>query len=263
VTANPGPDGLPPALGLLPGTLLTDEVWLRERIRDVDAGLARSSFVAPARPPVVAATLWWYSATLVLIGPAVRELVAHGAVPDLSLAGLRLSLRADGYLDRAVLPPTTARGTTRPAADPAVLPAGLSCAAGDLGRRLDDLLGRVIDPLARAGGAGERALWAIAVDALATRILAETTAGAGAAVTVGPADLAVAVASSGSRLRPLPRYVDVTVGSTSLRRRYVHRVSCCLLYRVPGGLCTSCPRQTPAERGRRQRAHALAVGTTA
>jgi ferric iron reductase protein FhuF len=224
-------NGLPPALPLLPGSLLTDAAWLGERVDQTG-----QQFGCVDRR--TNATLWWYSASVVLLGPAVHALVRSGHGLDLSAGALRFSLRFNGYLERVIPGPELASG-------PDVL-----------GRHLDDVLGAVIEPLARTGGARERALWAIAADALATRILAETTSTGG---DTAPA-LATAVAEAGGWLRPLPRYVDVQGRPEAVARRYVRRGSCCLLYRVPDGLCISCPKQAPAERLERLRQHARAMG---
>jgi len=230
---NRNPDGLPAALALLPGELLIDESWLSERVDH----LGRSSGGTERRTN---ATLWWYSASTVLLGPAVHELVTAGTGLDLSPSTLRFTLRDNGYLERVI---AGARLDPGPSA---------------LGRHLDDALSLMIEPLARIGGASERSLWAIAVDSLATRVLAETS------VTPGGTDrapqIATAVAEAAARLRPLPRYVDVRGRPGGPDRRYIKRGSCCLLFRVPGGLCISCPKQTPADRLARLQQHARSTG---
>jgi ferric iron reductase protein FhuF len=222
-------DSLPPAQSFLPGSLLTDQSWLGERVDQTGRQFRCSDRRTNA-------TLWWYSASVVLLGPSVHALVRSGQGLDVSVATLRFTLRFNGYLER-VLPGRE-----------------LGPGPAALGRNLDEVLSQVIEPLARTGGATERALWAIAADSLATRILAET-----AGDDTAPA-LATAVAEAGERLRPLPRYLDVQGRPDAVARRYVRRGSCCLLYRVPDGLCISCPKQTPAERLERLRQHARAVG---
>jgi ferric iron reductase protein FhuF len=221
-------DSLPSAQAFLPGSLLTDQLWLGERVDQTGRQFGCSDRRTNA-------TLWWYSASVVLLGPAVHALVRSGHGLDLSAADLRFTLRF-GYLERVL--PGSELGP-----GPAVL-----------GRHLDDVLGQVIEPLARTGRASEQSLWAIAADSLATRMLAET-----AGDDTAPR-LATAVAEAAGRLRPLPRYVDVQGRPDSVARRYVRRGSCCLLYRVPDGLCISCPKQTPAERLERLRQHARATG---
>ncbi|HST84090.1 MAG TPA: (2Fe-2S)-binding protein [Kineosporiaceae bacterium] len=225
--------GLPSPLALLPGTLLTDESWLSERVDQI----GRESGCVERRTN---ATLWWYSASVVLLGPAVHEMVATGTGVSLSPSAVRFTTRASGYLERVI--------------------AGAQLDPGPvaLGRHLDDVLDLVIEPLARVGGATQRSLWAIAVDSLATRVLAETAVAPGG--TDRAPQLATAVAEAAPRLRPLPRYLDVPGRPGSPDRRYVQRGSCCLLFRVPAGLCISCPKQTPADRLTRLQQHARSTG---
>lgn len=226
-------DGLPPAPVTLPGSLLTDESWLAERVDQT----GRQFGCAERRTN---ATLWWYSASVVLLGPVVHALVAGGTAGALTPSSLRFTLRFNGYLERVIPGPDLDPG---PAA---------------LGRHLDDVLARVIEPLARTGRASERSLWAIAADSLAIRVLAETAVSPGG--TDRAPELATAVAEASLRLRPLPRYQDVRGRSDGPARRYVRRGSCCLLFRVPDGLCISCPKQTPADRLERLREHARVTG---
>ncbi len=221
---------------LLPGGLLTDESWLSERVDQT----GRQFGCAERR---TSATLWWYSASVVLLGPSVHELVVSGTGVSLAPETLRFTLRFNGYLERVVAGPPLVAG---PAA---------------LGRHLDDVLARVIEPLARTSAATERSLWAIAVDSLATRVLSET---AETSVAPGGTDqapqVATAVAEAAAHLRPLPRYLDILGRPDGPPRRYVRRGSCCLLFRVPDGLCISCPKQTPADRVARLQEHARATG---
>jgi ferric iron reductase protein FhuF len=217
----------------LPGALLSDESWLSERVDQIGRQLGCTERRTNA-------TLWWYSASVVLLGPSVHALVTAGTGLELTSSTIRFALRFNGYLERVVPGPALGAG---PAA---------------LGRHLDEALAGVIEPLARAGAVSERSLWAIAVDSLATRVLAET------AVSLGGTDdaprIATAIAEAGPRLRPLPRYQDVPGCPDRPPRRYVRRGSCCLLFRVPDGLCISCPKQTPADRLERLRQHARTMG---
>jgi ferric iron reductase protein FhuF len=226
-------DDLPPALVTLPGSLLADESWLAERVDQT----GRQFRCAERRTN---ATLWWYSASVVLLGPAVHALVASGAGRELSPSTLRFTLGFNGYLERVIAGPQ--------------LPAGPAA----LGRHLDEALSAVIEPLARTGRVRQQSLWAIAADSLATRVLAETGATTGG-TELAP-QIATGVAEAASRLRPLPRYQDVRGRPDQPPRRYVRRGSCCLLYRVPDGLCISCPKQTPADRLERLEEHARTMG---
>jgi ferric iron reductase protein FhuF len=165
----------------------------------------------------VAATMWWYSASAVLLAPPLAGLVT----------GVPLSARpADLVLS----------------VGPGGLPVAATSSAltADLGGELRELLTTVIGAVAGAGGMRERPLWAIATDSLATGLLTlGRVLGDVPAVTGLAGRLAAAV---GPEL-PTPRYEDVA-GS-----RFVRRASCCLIYRLPGGpLCTSCPRRPSAER---------------
>jgi ferric iron reductase protein FhuF len=226
-------EGLPPAPVTEPGSLLTDESWLAGRVDQT----GRQFGCAERRTN---ATLWWYSASVVLLGPAVHALVRSGTGLELTPSTLRFTLRFNGYLERVIPGPPLDAG---PAA---------------LGHHLEAALAQMIGPLARAGRATEQSLWAIAADSLATRVLAESS------VTPGGTDqapqLATAVAETAPRLRPLPRYQDVQGVPGAPARRYVRRGSCCLLFRVPDGLCISCPKQTPAARLGRLEEHARTVG---
>lgn len=205
--------------------VLTDPGWLAERVADA----ARLWSVPDRR---VVGTLWWYSASSVLVAPPVTTLLVAGHA--VGLTALRVHLRPDGYL-----------GGGR---------AGelLDGDAARLGRALRDSFGPIITPLARVSGAGERALWAIAADSLGTWALragtAVGTAGRGSA-------LAEAVAAGAGAVLPVPRFVDVP-GPAGESRRYLRRASCCLIYVVPDcDKCVSCPRQPPEERLRRLAAH--------
>jgi ferric iron reductase protein FhuF len=197
---------LPSGAGL-PGALLADADWtarlLDQRARATDRR--------------VSATVWWYSASSVLLTPVLAGLVT-GIPLSARLADLSLFLRPDGLPVAAV---ATGAGTD-PAAD------------------LRTTLAAVVAALAQAGRMRERPLWAIATDSIANRLL-----DLGRATGDVPAATALAgplAAAVGAPL-PMPRYVDVG------RARFVRRASCCLVYLTPHGtLCTSCPRRAPAER---------------
>ena len=226
-----------------PGELLADRGWLADRVDQT----ARQ-WGCPERR--TNATLWWYSASAVLLGPAVQAFALTGAGAEVSPAATRFTVRGNGYLERVIPGP------------------GLDPGAAALGAHLAVAFGQVIEPLADVGRATERSLWAIAADSLATvllsaaPVLASLRPSAVVHAAVGAdwlAELAASIASAGPRLRPLPRYLDVAVsGDPPATRRYVRRGSCCLLVRVPDGKCLTCPNQTPADRLRRLTAHAEA-----
>jgi ferric iron reductase protein FhuF len=165
----------------------------------------------------VHATVWWYSASAVLVAPALAGLAV----------GRPLSARSADttvFLDRTGQP--VAAVSARAGGDPA---AGLR-----------ECLETVVPALATAGRMRPRPLWAIATDSLANGLLALGRAlGDVPAVTALAAPLVAAV---GPPL-PRPRYVDVAGA------RFTARVSCCLVDRLPhGATCLSCPRRAPAQR---------------
>lgn len=229
------------------GAALTDRDWLADRIADT----GRRWDSTDRR---VNATLWWYSASSTLLTIPVTLLLTAGVAPDPAPARSRCTLRPDGYLgtvrsDRALTGPR------------------------DVGRGLRAALGSVIEVLAELGGAGERALWAIATDSLGNRALdAGTALGSPAAGSA----LAVRLGEAIGRPLPSPRFVDVdAVGRATAdpftapadgARRFVWRSSCCLIYEtVPTqsaddpaagehAKCVSCPRQVPELRTARLRA---------
>jgi ferric iron reductase protein FhuF len=206
----------PPTATVVPATALADPGWTAQVLAD----RAVRQRTGDAR---VLATLWWYSLSSVLLTPVLAGLVA-GRPLSPRLADTRLHLLSGS----APVAATT-------------------CAAGpgELAEELRTSLAAVIGAVAEAGGVRPRPLWAIATDSLANRLLALGRAvgdvGAGTALA-GP--LAAAV---GAPL-PAPRYVDVRRPDGSAAR-FTHRVSCCLVYRVPHEVvCTSCPRRPPFER---------------
>jgi ferric iron reductase protein FhuF len=207
---------VPATAAAVPGVALADPGWTAE----VLARRARSQGTADRR---VLATVWWYSASSVLLTPPLAGLVT-GIPLSARLADLTVALLPGPVPIAAV----TTGGVADPAAD------------------LRASLGAVIAAVAEAGGVGERPLWAIATDSLANRLLdLGRAAGDPAAATARAHLLAEAI---GAPL-PAPRYEDV--GGT----RFTRRASCCLLVELPSGaMCTSCPRRPPGER------HALLEG---
>jgi ferric iron reductase protein FhuF len=194
---------VPAGAPVVPATVLADPAWTAEVLRG-------------APDARVAATVWWYSLSLVLLTPPLAGLVV----------GVPLSARLP---DLAVAFPHG-----RPTA------AVSSGDGGDPGADLRATLAAVVAAVAEAGRMRERPLWAIATDSLANRLLALGEAVGDVGRATGLAErLAVAV---GPPL-PAPRYEDVG------GRRFVRRASCCLLDRLPGmPTCTSCPQRPPAER---------------
>ncbi|PRX48382.1 ferric iron reductase protein FhuF [Prauserella shujinwangii] len=202
----------------VPATVLADESWLRE---DLDRA-ARLYGRASGR---VLGTIRWYSASSVLVAPALESLVHTGIALDPALESVTLDLHPDGrYVDAHSRRPL-GRDVTQ------------------LGAALGAALTAAVTAGAAVSGATERSLWAIAADSIANRLL-------WAASAAGDEERGMRLAEEigdavGSRL-PRPRFVRVGA------KPVVRRASCCLIYEATGGeKCASCPRQTPAERTRR------------
>jgi ferric iron reductase protein FhuF len=221
-----------PGTAEVPATRITDPAWLAEQIR-------LRSLMWKSDDQRVLATLWWYSASTILVTPALAGLVVTGSALSPALDDTVLhhtpSSRLTGSHSTAVLGPDL----------------------DQLGAALAGSLAAVITALSAFTNGRERPLWAIATDAIANRLL---WAGQAVGQVREATDLAEPIiAAAGLRL-PRPRYVDVTAGpdyelgvgtgvGTATTRRFVHRASCCLLYRIPDeGMCTSCPGRAPAER---------------
>ncbi|WP_299955269.1 (2Fe-2S)-binding protein [uncultured Modestobacter sp.] len=205
----------PPGAVVVPALRLADPEWTAQ----VLTARAARQRTADRR---VLATLWWYSASSVLLTPVLAGL-ATGVRLSAELADTRLHLLGGG---------TPVAATTR-------------AGQGDLVPELRTALAAVVSAVAEAGDMRERPLWAIATDSLANRLLAVGRAvGDVEAVTALAAPLAAAI---GTPL-PGPRYVDVSApaGRTV---RFTRRASCCLLWQVPHEVvCTSCPRRDPVQR---------------
>ncbi|WP_104526021.1 (2Fe-2S)-binding protein [Blastococcus atacamensis] len=165
----------------------------------------------------VHATVWWYSASAVLLAP-----VLAGLAVGRPLSGRPAETTV--FLDSGGVP----------------LAAVSSALDGDPAGGLRACLDAFVPALAAVAGMRARPLWAIAADSMANGLLAlGRTLGDVPAVTALAGPLATAV---GSPL-PVPRYTDVD------GVRFVRRVSCCLVDRLPhGSTCLSCPRRPPVER---------------
>lgn len=199
----------PPGAPAVPALLLADPGWTADRLTE----RGRAQRTGDLR---VLATVWWYSASAVLLTPPLAGLVA-GVPLSGRLEDTSISLRA-----------------------------GLPCAAHTAGGGnalvgdLRESLAAVVAAVAEAGRMRSRPLWAIATDSLANQLLALGRAvGDVPVVTALAAPLAAAI---GAPL-PAPRYVDVAGA------RFTRRASCCLVAELPGqSMCTSCPRRPPADR---------------
>lgn len=193
----------PPAAALVPATQLADPKWITQML----GGGA----------PRVRATVWWYSASAVLVSPVLAGLVV-GVPLSARLGETSLALRAGGL-------PVAAVASTR-GVDPAA--------------ELRETLGVLVAAVAAAGRMRERPLWAIATDSIANQLL---TLGRAVGDVAAATAIAVPLAAAIGAPLPMPRFVDVAGA------RFTRRASCCLMVEMPGGsLCTSCPRRPPAER---------------
>lgn len=194
----------------VPGTAFADAAWTAQRLRELAVRYG-------TEVPAVAAALWWYSASSVLVEPALAGL----------MTGRRRSARL-AHMSVTVLP------------GPVPIAATSSAPARDEPAELRETLSAGIGAVAAAAGVRPRPLWAIATDSIASRLLDLGSVGGDV-----PRATALAVSLAGAIGPPLltPGYVDV--GGT----RFVRRVSCCQLYRAPAQpMCTSCPRRPEAER---------------
>ncbi|MFE3544457.1 (2Fe-2S)-binding protein [Nocardia sp. NPDC059177] len=207
-------------MSAVPGRLLTDPEWVAARI-----GAMSRSWGTPV--PRVGGTLWWCMAASALVDQIAGAYAAGGPAPIAALDEIECEVRPDGGVEYVRFRSATLVG--EPGQTP---PADLASATAAVGTALRETLSAVILQVAAVSGAGVPALWAIVTDAVGNRAL---DAGAPAAGSRLAADV-------GARLLA-PRFV--TVGE----RTFVKRVSCCLVYEVPGcQMCTSCPKRPAAER---------------
>ena len=208
----------PPSEPVVPAALLADAGWTAERVTALGARYGSDDRrVYGSDDRRVLATVWWYSASSVLLTPALAGL-ATGLPLSARLADTSVALLGGGTPIAAT---SSAPGT-------------------DTAAELRESLSAVVDAVAAAGRVRARPLWAIATDSLANRLLA---LGRALGDERGGTALAAPLAAAVGPPLPAPRYVDVA------GVRFTRRVSCCLLYRLPPEpLCTSCPRRPAAER---------------
>ncbi|MGW4353183.1 (2Fe-2S)-binding protein [Nocardia sp. NPDC004582] len=252
----------PVSQSLAPGTELLRPEWLAERIADM--GISWGT--ADSR---VSGTLWWCMAASSLVDPIVAAIAGDAPVFDPALEHILLEMRPDGGVERVLGEPHGYRiaahllalgsdTATQPAAatasivDP-VTPAppgvaesevresdveggaadpGSGCATAFVGHALRHTLSRVIPVVAEVSGAGVASLWAIVADAIGNR-----------ALDIGAEEAGARLARDVAGRLPVPRFQDVG------GRTFVRRISCCLVFEVPGcTMCTSCPKRPAAER---------------
>lgn len=202
-------------------SLITDPTWMRERL-----DLACRLYRCGDRP--VIGTVWWYSASSVLVAPTAESLVLAGVALDPALKSVTLHVQPDGRFLGARSSRLIDRDAER------------------VGAAYVAALAPAVERVAQVSGARERVLWAIATDSLANRLL-----WAGQATGDVGRTLELADALSDAMGATLPRMRFARYGT----QRVVRRVSCCLIDRATGQQkCTSCPNQHPDERDRRIRA---------
>ncbi|MCM6774613.1 (2Fe-2S)-binding protein [Nocardia sp. CDC159] len=214
---------------LVPGTMLTYPRWLAERIADMGISWGTGD-------SRVSGTLWWCMAASSLVDPITAALAQDRPVPNPELEQILCEIRPDGGVER-VLPvqwdgrhPGTAEGESAHAEG--------ECCSDDadsevsLGVALRKTLGRIIPAVAEVSGAGIPSLWAIVADAIGNR-----------AIDAGNPAVGSRLAHEVAGRLPVPRFVDIE------ERTFVRRISCCLVFEVPGcQMCTSCPKRPAAER---------------
>lgn len=202
----------------MPLALIDDPAWLTEQLR------LRAQIWSMDDQRVLA-TLWWYSASTWTIGPTVTSLVLGEPILSARVGDLDLHWRPDSRITGA-----TSRRRCASSGD------RVDTAA----RTLRELYDHTVPVLADHVGMRPRPLWAIAADALASRLLWIERA-------VTPTDESSPCATSllgplsESIGHPLPRTGYARADDSA--RAHTLRCSCCLLYLVPGQRpCTSCPR---------------------
>lgn len=228
----------PDVVNSVPGRNLTEPEWLSARITEMGRSWGTTE-------PRVSGTLWWCMVASALVEQLARAYATGTGAPEPVLDRLDCEVRPDGGIERVhILPaaefeaePAEPDSTDVPHGSPAVV-AGPQCAADaaalnrTCANALRETLAAVIGPVAAVSGAGVPSLWAIAADAIGNR-----------ALDAGNPDAGTQLASEVGGKLPVPRFVEIG------GRSFVRRISCCLVFEVPGcEMCTSCPKRPAAER---------------
>ncbi|WP_369640755.1 (2Fe-2S)-binding protein [Nocardia sp. JMUB6875] len=232
----------PVSQALVPGTELVRAEWLAERIADmgISWGTGNSR---------VSGTLWWCMAASSLVDPIVAAVASGEPAFDPALEHIGLEIRPDGGVER-VIPERHHYAVALAAAIPAIhaseansaaaeancahpeVPAAECCATTPVGHALRHTLSRVIPVVAEVSGAGVPSLWAIVADAIGNR-----------ALDIGAPEAGARLARDVAGRLPVPRFQDIG------GRTFVRRISCCLVFEVPGcEMCTSCPKRPAPQR---------------
>jgi hypothetical protein len=210
----------PDVVSVVPGHLLTDPAWVAARIGEMSRSWGTET-------PRVGGTLRWCMAASALVDQITSAYATGRPAPIAALDELECEVRPDGGVAHVRF-----RSTVTASLDQAAAATDRDDAAEAVGTALRETLTAVILQVAAVSGAGVPALWAVVTDAIGNR-----------ALDAGDQSAATRLAGEiGARLRA-PRFV--TVGE----RTFVQRLSCCLVYEVPGcAMCTSCPKRPTAER---------------
>ncbi|WP_228567046.1 (2Fe-2S)-binding protein [Nocardia sp. SYP-A9097] len=242
----------PVRMNVVPGARLLDRQWLAERISDMGISWGTGD-------SRVSGTLWWCMAASSLVDPIVSAHAAGLPAMDPALENIGLEIRPDGGVERVLAMcdlESAAAALDRHSTEPGVQsdqpganssePATPSDALGtdlidsvgppgpaeSVGHALRHTLSAVIPVVGEASGAGVAALWAVVADAIGNR-----------ALDAGAQETGSALAREVSGRLPIPRFSDVG------GRTFVRRISCCLVFEVPGcEMCTSCPKRPAAQR---------------
>ncbi|WP_245672333.1 (2Fe-2S)-binding protein [Nocardia anaemiae] len=206
-------------MNTVPGRTLTEPDWLSARIAEMGRSWGTTE-------PRVSGTLWWCMVASALVEQLVRAYSNDKPAPEPCLDRLDCEIRPDGGIERVHIHSAAGIGLSDELheSDAAL---GHACA-----KALRETLAAVIGPVASVSGAGVPSLWAIAADAIGNR-----------ALDAGNPEAGTRLASEVGGKLPVPRFVDVE------GRTFVRRISCCLVFEVPGcEMCTSCPKRPAAER---------------
>ncbi|WP_040809809.1 (2Fe-2S)-binding protein [Nocardia concava] len=232
----------PVSQALVPGTELVRAEWLAERIADmgISWGTGNSR---------VSGTLWWCMAASSLVDPIVAAVASGEPAFDPALEHIGLEIRPDGGVERviperhhyavalaATIPAMHASDANLAAAEAnsahPEAPSAERCTTTPVGHALRHTLSRVIPVVAEVSGAGVPSLWAIVADAIGNR-----------ALDIGAPEAGARLARDVAGRLPVPRFQDIG------GRTFVRRISCCLVFEVPGcEMCTSCPKRPAPQR---------------
>ncbi|WP_433710029.1 (2Fe-2S)-binding protein [Nocardia sp. CA-084685] len=209
-------------MNTVPGRTLTEPDWLSARIAEMGRSWG-------AIEPRVSGTLWWCMVASALVEQLACAYANDKPAPEPFLDNLDCVVRPDGGIERVHIHAVAGRGALGDSGAPQESDAALGHACAEA---LRETLAAVIGPVAAASGAGVPSLWAIAADAIGNR-----------ALDAGNPEAGARLASQVGGKLPVPRFVDVD------GRTFVRRISCCLVFEVPGcEMCTSCPKRPSAER---------------